>query len=93
MTTMPATIHDRHTGRTIHLTHHARHRAQEMHVGPHLIARAALLPDVKYRGTDRSGFVQRCDGSPIAIVFDPETYTVITVLWNCTEDYTRPEKQ
>lgn len=86
---VPARIHDRHTGRTITLTRHARERAEEMNVGVGLIARAALLPDTHYRGSKGGGRVQRCEGSPIAVVFDPDAQTVITVLWNTTEEYER----
>ncbi len=85
---------DTSSGRVVRLTRHARDRIAEMQADPCDVLRSALEPDSTYRGSDDTGRtrLQRIEGSNIAVVFAPADSTVVTVLFQTDEEYTRPEK-
>lgn len=83
------------------LSMHARLRAQQMAVSHDRIAAimAATTSVTDYPGAASHGHtharVRVWDGDPeIRLIYDPRTSppTIVTVVWNVTETFTRPEE-
>lgn len=75
------------------LTRHARERMAEMGVGHDEVVTCAHRPDVSWTGTQYNGTPQTtAKRGRITVILNERGDTVITVLWNTTDQYQRKEK-
>lgn len=82
---------------TPRLTDHARERAAEMGFSTKVAKKIVREPDLDYSSYSDRRVASRNDHPEIRVVYRPgegdEPPLIVTILWNTTEIYTRPEKE
>jgi hypothetical protein len=75
---------------TARLTDHARLRCAQMGIGTKRAKRVVAHRLQTYTDPVRNGLLVTSDDPDIAVVWDPRTNLILTVLWRTQDVYERP---